>query len=413
MFACVGCGREDHPYGADRCARCVLTERLTALLTDPGTGTVHQALQPLFDELAGADRPQSVLTWLTKPPATGARLLALMAQGQMPISHDTFRALPSDRSHNYLRELLASVGVLAPYQAAIERIERWLEAKLESLDADDAALVGRFARWQVLRRLRRGATDGEISKGSIDAARMQINAAVRLCAWAADHQVGIVALRQADLEAFLAAHPGSRHSQYAFVTWLRRSVTNTTLRLRLAPSTYPDVVVSDAQRWDQIETLLHDDTIRGYVRIGGLFMLLFAQTLTDICAMKAGQIDVSDDSVLVTFDATPVQMPPILDDLLREHLARPGVPSIASRDHGWLFGGRNPGRHLATENFRGELVAHGIHPGRSRNAALFGLAAELPAPVLADLIGVADKTARKWAVLAARDWAPYIARRGE
>lgn len=85
VFACTQCGREDHPYGADRCARCILTERLTTLLTDPATGMVHNTLRPLHDELATAIRPQSVITWLQKPPATGKRLLGLMATGQMPI----------------------------------------------------------------------------------------------------------------------------------------------------------------------------------------------------------------------------------------------------------------------------------------------------------------------------------------
>lgn len=152
--------------------------------------------------------------------------------------------------------------------------------------------------------------------------------------------------------------------------------------------------------------------LAGYARIGGLFTLLFAQPLTDICAMTTNQITLTDDErVLVTFDATPVQMPPILDELTRQHLTRPGVPSIASGDHGWLFPGRNPGKHLATENFRKELVDHGIHPGRSRHAALFGLAGSLPAPVLADLVGIADTTATRWAVLAARDWSSYIAQR--
>ncbi|HRY11750.1 MAG TPA: hypothetical protein P5544_17425, partial [Candidatus Nanopelagicales bacterium] len=48
VFACVGCGREDNPYGRDRCARCILTERLTGLLTDPNTGRIHAELVPLY-----------------------------------------------------------------------------------------------------------------------------------------------------------------------------------------------------------------------------------------------------------------------------------------------------------------------------------------------------------------------------
>ena len=412
VFACTRCGREDHPYGAERCARCILTERLTVVLTDPSTGSIHAKLRPLHDELAGAPRPQSVITWLKRPPAAGARLLRLMACGELPISHDTFRALPCDRSHNYLRELLTSVQILPPYDAPLERIERWLEVQLEPLDVDSAALIGRFARWHVLRRLRRPSTRGEITKGQVNTARGQINGAIRLARWAHHHATTVPALTQSQLEDFLAEHPGSRTGQYGFIVWLRRTRTNSLVGLPPAPTALPEVVASDADRWEHIDKLLHDDTIRIYARIGGLFMLLFAQPLMNVCAMTTSQIDLADDGrVFVAFDTTPVQMPPTLDTLIREHLTRPGVPSIASRDHGWLFPGRNPGRHLATENFRKELVVHGIHPGRSRHAALFALAAELPTPVLADLIGIADTTATRWATLAARDWSGYIAQR--
>lgn len=335
-----------------------------------------------------------------------------MARGEMPITHDAFRALPADRSHNYLRELLAAVGVLPPYAAPLERIDRWLEGKLAPLDADSAALIGRYARWHVLRQLRRNAEHGEITKGSTDAARGQINGAIRLAGWAHRHETTLPALTQTQLEHYLAEHPGGRTSQYGFIAWLRRTKTNTSITLAWQPATFPEVVLSDADRFRNVDALLHDDTIRLYARIGGLFMLLFAQPLMDVCAMTTSQIDLTEDArVLVSFDTTPVQMPPILDTLIRQHLARPGVPSIASQDHGWLFGGRNPGRHLTTENFRKELVDHGIHPRRSRHAALFGLAAELPAPVLADLIGIADTTATRWAALAARDWSGYIAQR--
>lgn len=250
-----------------------------------------------------------------------------------------------------------------------------------------------------------------MTKGSANVARTQINAAIRLCRWATAHTGTITKMTPADLENYFIEHPGGRNTQYAFVVWLRRTGLNTAIYLAPHEMTFPEVVVSDEDRWAQVNTLLHNDTIRLYARIGGLFMLLFAQPLTDICAMRAEQIALYGDQVTVRSGDTPVQMPAVFDDLIRTYLARPGVPSITSQDHGWLFPGRSPGSHLVTENFRAELVAHGVRPGRSRHAALFGLAAQLPAPVLADLIGVADKTATKWAALAGRSWSPYISAR--
>lgn len=274
VFACTQCGREDHLYGADHCARCILTDRLTSLLADPVTGLVHERLRPVFTELAAASRPQSVITWLQKSPATGKRLLGLMARGETPITHDAFRELPSDRSHNYLRELLTATGILPAYAAPLERIDRWLAGMLAPLDADTAALIGRFARWHVLRRMHR---DTEITKGATDSARAQINGAIRLAQWA--HRAGttLPALTQTQLEHYLAEHPGGRTGQYRFIAWLRSSRTNPAIRLMVAPNTLPEIIVSDAVRWASVDVLLHDAAIRLYARIGRLFMLLFAQ----------------------------------------------------------------------------------------------------------------------------------------
>ena len=44
---------------------------------------------------------------------------------------------------------------------------------------------------------------------------------------------------------------------------------------------------------------------------------------------------------------------------------------------------------------------------------MFQLASQIPTPILAEILGVAPKTAVRWAALAARDWGPYIALRQE
>ncbi|TDE02800.1 hypothetical protein [Jiangella asiatica] len=69
---------------------------------------------------------------------------------------------------------------------------------------------------------------------------------------------------------------------------------------------------------------------------------------------------------------------------------------------------RQPG---PTENIRSQLVARGIKTHDSRKAALFQLAAEVPTPILADLLGIHTTPAVAWATLAARDWSGYLAER--
>lgn len=411
IFACRMCGREDHPYASRHCARCVLRERLTALLTDPTTGRIHRRLQPVFDELIASDRPQSAVWWLRKNPGTGPQLLSQMACGAVDISHDTFRALPSDRSHDYLRGLLVAVGVLPPVDIRVERMQPWIEDAVAGLSAEDAALIRRFAHWRVLRDMRTAARGNRLTKSMTDACRRRIRVAIELLAFLHTHGATAATATQ-DLLEHYHAHMGRRsHEEYPFIAWLRECGINTALTLANHRRMTPAVIVSDAQRWAAVEHLLHDTTLRRYTRIGGLFTVLFAQPLSRVVTMRTHQITLTGHTVDVAFANVPIRMPPVLDDLIREHLAHRGKSLYASRESGWLFPGGNPGRHLATENIRSQLVDIGIKPREHRKAALFGLAGEMPAPVLAELLGITNRNAAAWAALAAHEWTGYIAER--
>src|SRR5450756_194789 len=59
----------------------------------------------------------------------------------------------------------------------------------------------------------------------------------------------------------------------------------------------PQVTVTDADRWAGVEHLLHDDTLRSYTRLGGLFTLLFAQPLSRIVAMRSDQVTTTGAAV--------------------------------------------------------------------------------------------------------------------
>lgn len=411
VFACTNCGREDHPYGGSRCARCILRERLTDLLTDPATGRIPRALRPVFDTLIASERPQTTIYWLRRPPKVGPALLRRMAIGEMEISHAAFEQFPSDRAHNYLRDLLAAIGVLPPYEPAIARMLPWLEAKLATLPAEDARVINRFARWRVLRHLRVRAEQGQLTKASIDRGRQEINHAIHFLAWLRHHGAEPGTANQRLLDRYLTEFPPRRYTLCTFVNWLPPRDRLPDLVLPTHRQALPSVTGSDEDRWRDVELLLHDESIRLYVRIAGLFTLLFAQPLTTICRMRTDQVTLTAEGVVVVFDREPVEMPPILDDLIRAHLGRRGNASYASRENGWLFPGGIPGRPLQTENVRAQLVDLGIKPRDSRMIALFQLAATIPAPVLAELIGIAPNTAIRWAALTSRSWSAYIAQR--
>lgn len=408
VYACPQCGREDHAYGA-RCARCTLADRLTALLADP-SGQVHPQLVGVHAALLAARRPQATLGWLSR--SSGPAILRQMALGQIPISHAAFEAMPVNKTTNYLRDLLTALDVLPAYHAEVERLSPWLADLLATMPRPDADLIARYARWHVLRRLREQATRDKATHSAVQNARATIVAATRYLIWLAEQQTTLAEATQDDLDRYLLAFPARRGPVAPFIGWAREHALTTTNRPAGRNPPPPQVTLSDLDRWAHVETLLHDDSIRLYTRVAGLLTLLFAQPLARILRMRTDQITTTPDGhVAVTFDTVPIELPAPLDHLVREQLSRPGQAGYVSQPDRWLFPGGIPGNHLATENVRSQLVARGIHPSAARKAAMFHLAAQMPTPVLAEMLGLATNTAVRWAALAASDWSRYTADR--
>jgi hypothetical protein len=408
VYACIQCGGEDSHYGLT-CGRCTVARRATELLTGPD-GTVCAQLRPVLDVLVSAPRPRTTLFWFTR--SRGPAILAAMARGEIEITHAAFETMAPDKTVNYLRDLLVAVGVLPAFDPELERLTPWLADLLATSPHDHAEILSRFARWHVLRRLRHQQSAGRLTHGAINGARATIVASARFLAWLAEHQTTIHTARQDHCDQYALARPGQAKAVVAFLAWTTRTGLTSDITLPAQPKTQPHVTLADAERWGQVDQLLADDTIRLYVRIAGLFTLLFAQPLARIAAMRADQVTTHDDGrVAVTFDTVPVDLPPPLARLVLAHLARRGQASYASSADKWLFPGGIPGRHLVTENFRSQLVERGIQPCAARNAAMLHLSAAMPSAVLADVLGRSPGNAARWAALSAHDWNQYTAQR--
>ncbi|MFJ5984460.1 hypothetical protein [Lentzea sp. NPDC092896] len=65
-------------------------------------------------------------------------------------------------------------------------------------------------------------------------------------------------------------------------------------------------------------------------------------------------------------------------------------------DHPWPFPGGSPGRHLGSARLAHRLKKLGIQPRAGRNSALMEPAAETPAKVLSDLLGISISSAVHW-----------------
>ncbi|MEU7183911.1 MULTISPECIES: hypothetical protein [Streptomyces] len=83
--------------------------------------------------------------------------------------------------------------------------------------------------------------------------------------------------------------------------------------------------------------------------------------------------------------------------------------AAATADSPWLFPGGQPGRPISVWAMGDRLRKLGIRLAETRSTALFQLATELPAAVLARTLGIDITVAVKWQRAAAGDWGAYAA----
>jgi hypothetical protein len=76
---------------------------------------------------------------------------------------------------------------------------------------------------------------------------------------------------------------------------------------------------------------------------------------------------------------------------------------------GWLFPGGLPGRSLSPFQLAERLRQLGLNAAQSRSTALFQLATELPAAVLARTLGIHIAAVVTWQRASAGDWTGYAA----
>ena len=111
-------------------------------------------------------------------------------------------------------------------------------------------------------------------------------------------------------------------------------------------------------------------------------------------------------------------LPAPLDTLVGTLAAGRKAPgsSLLSVPSSWLFPGRRPGSPLTEDALAQRLHALGISPRRSRSTALFTLAADIPAAILAKTLGIHVRAAIQWQKISGGDWSAYaadISRRGQ
>lgn len=408
---CPGCGQTARLHRSGPCARCVVDRRLRELLGDH-TGQIRPELQPLYRNLAGDQHPATVLTWLDRP--TGPAILRELAAGTRPLTHAALDQLPDGKPLEHLRAMLVATGALPARDEQLARLERWVTRTIG--DRDDPAqqrLLHRYAVWHLLRRLRRRtqARGTDTTHNQLATVRQQVRAAIVLLDWLTAQDLTLATCRQGDLDAWLAS-PQATHRREAghFVRWARNHKL-TSLDFPATKWGGPTRVLDTEARWRQACWLLHDDTLDPEDRVAALLVLLYAQWPAAISRLTLDHVQHSDNQVRLRLGREPVVLPEPLAGLVLELVAtRRGHAALGDQGSSrWLFPGGQPGRPISAAQLGERLRQLRLRPGQARSTALFQLATDLPAAVLARLLGVHITVAAAWQRACSGDWAAYAA----
>jgi len=404
LTRCSSCGIEDRLYQNGRCVHCALAERAAGLLGGPRPDLVG-----VYDAIVAARQPYSAHNWLRS--AVAANILAEIASGDMPLTHDALDAHPHPRAAGFLRQLLVAQDLLTARDEALIALETWVLERLDGID-DPAQrrLLRSYATWWVLRRARARATRRPRPRTATRYAKTNLLAAIAFLAWLSRRGVELGEVGQGDIDAWTVEGGPSAHALKDFLDWaigrkLLAPVVLSGRRSQQGTTMDPDT------RWEIVDRLLHDDNLALTDRVAGCLVLLYAQQLTRIVALTVDQVITADDGVYLNLGAGQAILPEPLGGLIVELAANgrshTGIGSPARSR--WLIPGLHAGRPLHPSGLGQRLRRLGIPTMPSRRAALMHLAGELPAAVLAEILHLQPATAVRWVAASGGDWNNYAA----
>ncbi|QXU51796.1 site-specific integrase [Rhodococcus sp. LW-XY12] len=408
---CPRCGTAERLVGNHPCPRCVLDERLGTLLAD-GTGVIRPELTELHRTLATIDLPRTVLKWLSRSSA--AAVLGDLGSGRRALTHDALDDLGPSKPVEHLRSVLVATGALTDRDEHLARLERWLTDTVDTVtDPGHRKLARHYATWQLLRRLRARNRGRPVSYGQATGIRTRLRGAAVLLNWLTDRQLSLSSCTQADIDRWLSdpdtryRHGGSGFLRWATTSKLVSSSLDGTSRSWRGPAE----LIDGEQRWDIARRLLHDDTVKPEDRVAGLLVILYAQRASTITSLTTDDVTTRANGLHLKLGSSPVALPEPLSTLVATLVdTRTGHAAIGKRGASpWLFPGGQPGRPLSTAQMGKRLRALGIRPNPARSAALFALAAEVPAAILARTLGIHINVAVDWQQASAGDWTGYAA----
>jgi hypothetical protein len=188
----------------------------------------------------------------------------------------------------------------------------------------------------------------------------------------------------------------------------QRLTANITVPRISRPPTYR--CLDETERRVMIDQLANDAELDLRDRVAGLLVLLYGRPVTRISRLQVVQVTTNEHGTLLALAGAPVVIVEPLGSLLADLAAKPrGRAVTATSASKWLFPGKVVGQHI--ERLCNRLRRLGITSVAARTSALLPLAQDVPAPILAETLGMSEEQAAHWAKAAGADYARYVANR--
>jgi hypothetical protein len=248
------------------------------------------------------------------------------------------------------------------------------------------------------------------TSGSKRSAKQEITETIKFLTWLEDtHGRTAAECTQHDVDAYLTSGPTTRHLIRTFFIWAKSSKINTGVQIGFRQARTTPTITQE-QRLGWLKELLTGDAESLPYRVAGILLLLYAQPLTKIAALQATAVTRVDGETRIALGREPIPVPEPFASQLNYHLHhRPNLRTAGGAiGTPWLFPSCRPGQHLDPQTIMHRLRWLGINLLGSRNTALQELVSEIPAPLVADMLGYSDQVTQKHAAEAGKTWAAYV-----
>ncbi len=405
-YACSTCGTEGEIFRKGQCARCVVRDDLSVLMVRDAVDPV--VMSTIVTILCDVDRPESIYTWKRSPKVQD--LLTGLASGRIPLTHEGLDELGGGRLVGHLRSVLEHHGLLPIRDEHLARFESWLATKLDAIPQRSVrGPVEQFATWHHLNRLRRNSSPGQASDGPVRSAKQEITETIKFLTWLEQtHHRSAATCNQQDVDEYLVSGPTTRHLIRTFFVWAKANKINKTVQIGHRQAKTTPTLTQD-QRLAWLKELLRGDADTLPYRLAGTLLLLYAQPLVRVAGLPTTAIVVTPHELRIALGKEPAPLPEPFADMIRRHLNdRPNLRTAGgSIENPWLFPGYHAGKHLDPQSIMLRLRKLGINLLGARNAAIQNLAAEVPPPLVAELLGYSYQVAHRHAEIAAQPWSQY------